>query len=257
MAAWETDEIRPRRPTPVDEAIAGLLIFEQTLWDAVPRFLRSLDGALRGRDRTSARARGGAASTSDRGWAATATAIRPSRHEVTQLACRGGAVDGGRPLRARNRRAQGRTVDDRRDAGAPGPRRRRTRALSRRPSRGSRPPARDPRSARPRARTRRSVPVGCAAARNRTDRAVPIDFGAGRAAAALPPIAHRRPGRASSPSGRLTDLLRRTAAFGLTLVRLDVRQHASRHAAALTAITEHLGPRPLLRLGRGRRSSRT
>ena len=47
MAAWETDEIRPRRPTPVDEAIAGLLIFEQTLWDAVPRFLRSLDGALR------------------------------------------------------------------------------------------------------------------------------------------------------------------------------------------------------------------
>ena len=47
MAAWETDEIRPRRPTPVDEAIAGLLIFEQTLWDALPRFVRSLDGALR------------------------------------------------------------------------------------------------------------------------------------------------------------------------------------------------------------------
>src|SRR4029453_11415340 len=46
LAAWETDEIRPRRPTPTDEAIAGLLIFEQTLWDAVPRFLRSLDGAL-------------------------------------------------------------------------------------------------------------------------------------------------------------------------------------------------------------------
>src|SRR3954469_16132601 len=44
MAAWETDEIRPRRPTPVDEAIAGLLLFEQTLWDAVPRFVRSLAG---------------------------------------------------------------------------------------------------------------------------------------------------------------------------------------------------------------------
>ena len=28
------------------EAIAGLLIFEQTLWEAVPRFLRSLDAAL-------------------------------------------------------------------------------------------------------------------------------------------------------------------------------------------------------------------
>ena len=46
LAAWETDEIRARRPTPVDEAIAGLLIFEQTLWDAVPRFLRSLSAAL-------------------------------------------------------------------------------------------------------------------------------------------------------------------------------------------------------------------
>jgi phosphoenolpyruvate carboxylase len=42
-------------------------------------------------------------------------------------------------------------------------------------------------------------------------------------------------------NGRLTDVLRRTAAFGLTLVRLDLRQHASRHAAALTAITEHAG----------------
>src|SRR5580765_5352803 len=46
LAAWETDEIRARRPTPVDETIAGLLIFEQTVWDAVPRFLRSLNAAL-------------------------------------------------------------------------------------------------------------------------------------------------------------------------------------------------------------------
>ncbi len=40
--------------------------------------------------------------------------------------------------------------------------------------------------------------------------------------------------------GRLTDVLRRTAAFGLTLVRLDVRQHADRHTAALDAMTQHL-----------------
>ena len=31
----------------VETAIAGLLIFEQTLWDAVPRFLRSLDESLK------------------------------------------------------------------------------------------------------------------------------------------------------------------------------------------------------------------
>src|SRR6185503_218574 len=31
--------------------------------------------------------------------------------------------------------------------------------------------------------------------------------------------------------GRLTDVLRRVAAFGRSLVRLDIRQHADRHAA--------------------------
>ena len=41
--------------------------------------------------------------------------------------------------------------------------------------------------------------------------------------------------------GRLLDLQRRLAAFGVTLVRLDLRQDASRHTEALSAITAHLG----------------
>ena len=41
--------------------------------------------------------------------------------------------------------------------------------------------------------------------------------------------------------GRLTDVLRRMAAFGLTLVRLDVRQEAERHTEAVDAITRTLG----------------
>jgi phosphoenolpyruvate carboxylase len=45
-AAWETSEVRPRRPSPVDEARSGLAVFEQSLWDAVPRFLRTLNAAL-------------------------------------------------------------------------------------------------------------------------------------------------------------------------------------------------------------------
>src|SRR5688572_8579769 len=45
-AMWGTDEIRSERPTPVEEAVGGLLIFEQTLWNAVPRYLRALDRAL-------------------------------------------------------------------------------------------------------------------------------------------------------------------------------------------------------------------
>lgn len=41
--------------------------------------------------------------------------------------------------------------------------------------------------------------------------------------------------------GPLLDFLRRVSTFGLFLVRLDVRQDAARHAAALGEITEYLG----------------
>jgi len=41
--AWHTDEIREQRPTPVDEAKWGFAVIEQSLWEAVPRFFRQLD----------------------------------------------------------------------------------------------------------------------------------------------------------------------------------------------------------------------
>jgi phosphoenolpyruvate carboxylase len=44
--AWETDEVRHERPSPLDEVRGGLYVFEQTLWDAIPKFLRALDDAL-------------------------------------------------------------------------------------------------------------------------------------------------------------------------------------------------------------------
>lgn len=43
---WHTSEIRSTRPTPVDEAKWGYALIENTLWDALPRFLRSLDSDL-------------------------------------------------------------------------------------------------------------------------------------------------------------------------------------------------------------------
>ncbi len=46
IAAWSTDEIRQSRPTPVDEAKWGFTAIEQTLWKAVPDFLREFDAAL-------------------------------------------------------------------------------------------------------------------------------------------------------------------------------------------------------------------
>jgi phosphoenolpyruvate carboxylase len=45
--AWQTDETRDRAVTPLDEVRGGLVVFEETLWDAVPAFLREFDRALR------------------------------------------------------------------------------------------------------------------------------------------------------------------------------------------------------------------
>lgn len=44
--AWHTDEIRAARPTPVDEAKWGLAVIEKSLWFAVPKFMRELEGKL-------------------------------------------------------------------------------------------------------------------------------------------------------------------------------------------------------------------
>jgi phosphoenolpyruvate carboxylase len=43
---WHTDEIRRQRPTPVDEAKWGFAVIENSLWTAVPKFLRRLDAQL-------------------------------------------------------------------------------------------------------------------------------------------------------------------------------------------------------------------
>jgi phosphoenolpyruvate carboxylase len=45
-AAWQTDEVRRERVTPLDEVRAGLVVFEQSLWDALPQYLRAVDEAL-------------------------------------------------------------------------------------------------------------------------------------------------------------------------------------------------------------------
>lgn len=46
LAAWSTDEIRRERPTPVDEAKWGFATIEQSLWQAVPEMVRQLEREL-------------------------------------------------------------------------------------------------------------------------------------------------------------------------------------------------------------------
>jgi phosphoenolpyruvate carboxylase len=46
IGAWHTDEIRHHKPTPVDEAKWGFTAIEQSLWFAVPQFVREFDATL-------------------------------------------------------------------------------------------------------------------------------------------------------------------------------------------------------------------
>ena len=46
VAIWETDEIRRERPTPLDEARSGLVVMEQSVWGILPDVLRELDEVL-------------------------------------------------------------------------------------------------------------------------------------------------------------------------------------------------------------------
>ncbi|BDM66121.1 phosphoenolpyruvate carboxylase [Shewanella sp. NFH-SH190041] len=46
---WHTNEIRNERPTPVDEARWGLATVENSLWQAVPEFLRQLNDQVKQR----------------------------------------------------------------------------------------------------------------------------------------------------------------------------------------------------------------
>ncbi|AQQ66490.1 phosphoenolpyruvate carboxylase [Microbulbifer agarilyticus] len=46
LSAWCTDEIRRERPTPVDEAKWGFATIEQSLWQAIPQGMREIEDEL-------------------------------------------------------------------------------------------------------------------------------------------------------------------------------------------------------------------
>jgi phosphoenolpyruvate carboxylase len=43
---WHTDEIHRKKPPPVEDALVGLLVFEQMLWNAMSGFLCEVDDDL-------------------------------------------------------------------------------------------------------------------------------------------------------------------------------------------------------------------
>lgn len=238
FSAWETDEVRHERPTPLDEVRGGLVVFEQTLWDALPRYLRRVDRALlaatgRGLPLEAAPIRFGSWMGGDRDgnpfvtpevtrqacWLARWMAADLYLREIEELRgelSMGAAsdelrarVDGARePYRALLRGLRDRLAATR-DAVA---------AALGRAGDAAWPPASSASGALP-----------CAGV---DDVAEPLR------------LCHRSleaSGLGAVARGRLTDVLRRLATFGLTLARLDVRQDAARHVEALDAVTRELG----------------
>ena len=228
-AIWMTDEVRRERPTPFDEVQWGLVAFEQTLWDVVPRYLRALDDALRtttgeGLPDDAAPVRFGSWMGGDRDGNPTVT---PSVTTQACLLARWMAADlyekelellrTDLSMRSASSELRARVGD------TPEP----YRALLK--------------------------PVAERLRRTRDRMAQWLAEGAPFEAGAdlyLDPEELAEPlrlcarslaetGGAVVADGRLRDLLRRLPCFGLTLVRLDLRQEAERHTETLDAVTRH------------------
>src|SRR5205085_6048248 len=43
---WHTEEVREDAVSPLDEVRSGLAVFEQSLWQAVPRYMRQIERSL-------------------------------------------------------------------------------------------------------------------------------------------------------------------------------------------------------------------
>ena len=230
-AAWDTDEVRHQRPTPLDEVRSGLIVFEQSLWHAMPRFLRGLERAL-----VAATGRGlplEAAPLSFGSWIGGDRDGNPHvTPDVTRRACLL-----SRWLAADLYLTEVQALRDElsmRDASA---------ELRRRVANAREPYRELLRDVRSRLMATKSWIEQAL----RSDQAIAAPAEAYLDAEALAEplrlchVSLIEQGNARIAGGRLTDLLRRVATFGVVLARLDIRQEARRHAEAMDAVTNALG----------------
>ncbi|MDX1721804.1 MAG: phosphoenolpyruvate carboxylase [Pseudomonas sp.] len=227
--AWHTEEIRRSRPSPVDEAKWGFAVIEHSLWQAVPNFLRKADHALQ---------------------AATGMHLALDAAPIRFASWMGGDRDGNPNVTAAVTRevlllARWMAADlylrdiDQLAAGLS--MQQASPELQAKVGESSEPYRSLLKQLRERLRATRSWaqealhgPVAAPAAVLQDNREL------------LEPLeccfqSLHACGMGVIANGPLLDCLRRAATFGLFLVRLDVRQDSSRHAAALDEITDYLG----------------
>jgi phosphoenolpyruvate carboxylase len=227
--AWHTEEIRRVRPTPVDEAKWGFAVIEHSLWHAVPRVLRGVDRALQ--DRCGQRLALDAAPLRFASWMGGDRDGNPNvtaqvSHEVLLLA-RWMAAD--LYLRDVDRLAGDLSMQQASDelrarAGA-------TREPYRQVLKALRERLRATRSWAHSA-LREPLAPNAAVLQDKHELGEPLEL-CYRSLHAC--------GMGVIADGALLDCLRRVSCFGLFLVRLDLRQDATRHADALSEITGYLG----------------
>lgn len=229
LSLWETDELRHERPTPEEEARGGYAVIEKVLWDALPQFLRNLDAQLReacgmGLPADAAPITLGSWMGGDRDGNPN---VRPETTRRAVLLARWMAVD--LYIREVNELRTELSVEKATDE---------LRSLA----------GEDP---EPYRAVLRDVRDRLEATRERIEAVLDDEPPDGR-----PHYEHvdelaeplrlcrrslRESGMAELADGRVLDLVRRVALFGLHLVKIDIRQEASRHADAVDAITRHLG----------------
>ena len=235
-ACWLTDELKRHKPTPVDEALAAFVVVEQVLWDALPAYLRELDHALvdhtgRGLPARCAPVRLGSWMGGDRDgnpfvtgavtrevcWLARWAAADLFHREVVELR---GALS-MRLCTDELRERVGQAAE---------------------PYRAMLTEVRD-RLAATRAHYGRRIKLLRGDDDAGAEPELPVYTDDAELSEALA-LCHRslhECGAGVVADGALLDLMRRVPAFGLTLVRLDLRQDARVHVRALDAVTRWLG----------------
>ncbi len=226
---WHTEEIRRNRPTPIEEAKWGFAAIENSLWQAVPNVLRQVDGVL---------------------FAATGLHLPLEAAPIRFASWMGGDRDGNPNvtavvtrevlLLARSVAAELylRDVENLITAlsmQAASDELLAQSGVSAEPYRALLKPLRE------RLMATRDWAATAASTGQRPSPAVLQDTDELRKPLELCYRSLHACGMGMIADGALLDCLRRTSSFGLSLVRLDVRQDAARHAAALGEITEYLG----------------
>ncbi|WP_430459598.1 phosphoenolpyruvate carboxylase [Thalassolituus sp. LLYu03] len=226
---WYTDEIRQVRPTAVDEAKWGFAVIENSLWQAVPDLLRNLDQELRSRGAgalplTAAPVRFSSWMGGDRDGNPNVTST--VTREVLYLA-RWMAAD----LYLRDIEELGMQLSM---SPASAELRRLVGAETLEPYRAV--------MHQLRVKLERTRVWAAAQAKGQESDAEPLL----NEDELLQPLmlcyqSLVEEGLDTVANGHLLDTLRRVACFGLTLVRLDVRQESTRHADVLAEICDYYG----------------